>query len=331
MDVPAEPVTSAAPAAPDPYATPASLPAHLDFSERLPVAPAKPESFNPYASPVLVEGPSYQPSAEGGDFAIRPTRFTFSELMSITWQVFRTHIGMFTLLGAVLFGIFIAQQVVEFAIGLVGGDTNSPGVLIAIRFGAQVMNFLVQVATTLGGYCFCLRLLRTGRTSLSAFLGFTSFYWQGLLKDILVLIAGVGVAFVVMLPAIFVGVLGLNELVNPVFLICMLVLLCALAFLMLPVFVAGVFLVDKRLGATEALQESWRCSQGNRWPLFGALLVVGLLGGLFMICTLYLGMIVFLPYLSLLACVAYMLMAGQKEAISPIALGHYVTTPNGPY
>jgi len=48
---------------------------------------------------------------------------------------------------------------------------------------------------------------------------------------------------------------------------------------------AATFMVDQRLGPVDALKASWRRTSGSRWPLFGLMLLMGLIGfGLQLVC-----------------------------------------------
>ncbi len=290
-------------------------------------APRPTESFNPYATPAMPES-EYN---TGGQFApkveMRHTIISFDDLFSTTWSVFSTQMGPMALLGLVLFVLYIAQQGVGYVIGQMPMMGVDRGVALIAQLVFSFVQFLVQVATTLGGIGYCLKLLRTGRTDISAFMEFGPVYLWGLLKDFIVgLVAGL-IAVVCLIP-MFIGIAMQDQNLTILFLILGLVLMIVFVyFLGMAIFPASVFIMDRKLGPIDALSESMRYMSGNRLVLFLNVLVVALVGGLFSCCTLYLGLILFLPYFSLFTTVLYMLITGQRASISPAALGRYVATP----
>jgi uncharacterized membrane protein len=111
-------------------------------------------------------------------------------------------------------------------------------------------------------------------------------------------------------PIIAVGVLAL--LAN---------VILSWAYLGAPLYMFCVPLIlDRKLGAIEAMQDAWARGRGHSWGLFGALFVLGLinLGGV-LFC--FVGTLFTIPFTTLAHTAGYLLIAGRKRPLE---------SPDGP-
>ncbi|MGE3778358.1 MAG: hypothetical protein AB7F89_14320 [Pirellulaceae bacterium] len=89
-------------------------------------------------------------------------------------------------------------------------------------------------------------------------------------------------------------------------------------------------IADRQLGAMEALSQSRHYMQGNKLTAFLLFLITGILGGVFMCCTLYLGIILYLPFWNLLLGVVYLTVTGQPfQRGGPVVANPPTQTPFG--
>jgi hypothetical protein len=109
------------------------------------------------------------------------------------------------------------------------------------------------------------------------------------------------------LPGLAQGILSLNSTTNPLISACTIVLL----FLNL-IFGQCVYLiVDRKMKPIESFKMSATLMKGNKWTLFIVWLFSGLLGGLIVLCTCFLGSIFVGPFLFLMNIVVYLRLTGQ--------------------
>lgn len=280
------------------------------FADNLPpTSQVKPESYNPYAAPTILAH-DHGVQRENWSGELRHTQIDFSEVLSITWRVFSTNLGPMAMLGLLLFVVLVVQQGLNFATDLMDREVG-----IIAKLALALVQFIVQVVTTLGGYCYCLQLLRTGQTSFEAFMQFKPSFGSGLLKDFLIGVVMFGLVMLCLMPGITLASLQMQDIAPIAIIGGVILMVVIMIFITLSVITSGVFLVDRRMGAIEALRTSLEYSSGNRLVMFGVLVITGLLSGLFACCTLYFGMILVVPYFSLLTCVMYLLMTGQRQSI----------------
>jgi hypothetical protein len=241
--------------------------------------------------------------------------------VNTTWAIYKPNFGAMALLGLALFGIAIGQQVAGFVVNQVGAATGDLAVVIFIQLIWNLINLVIQVAVTLAGFKYCLALIHTGRTDFGEFGAIGEAFLPCLIKDFLVGLGVLAAAVVCFGPGFLTLPMREEGLTVIVFVGGGAVFLVGMIIAMLGVFIAGPLIADRGVGSIESLKMSWEFTTGNRGTLFGALFVVGLLGTLFSCCTLYVGFIFFLPYISLFTCVSYIMITGQRHTIAPGAFG----------
>ena len=79
----------------------------------------------------------------------------------------------------------------------------------------------------------------------------------------------------------------------------------------LKLFLSTMFLVDRNVPVMEAFSLSNRFMTGNKGTVFLSGIVVGLCGMTVVVCTCFLGILVFAPFASLYSAVTYLLITGQ--------------------
>ena len=146
------------------------------------------------------------------------------------------------------------------------------------RMGVSIVNTVIMLFFNLGMVRIFLNITRGQEADLSMLFGVGRFMLVAIAAQIL---AGI---------AMFAGFLC--------FIIPGIILALGLQFYL-------YVIVDKNMGPIQALQESWRLTDGHKMTLFFIGLVIGLLGLVLLCCTFGLGYLAFLPILSLTQAVIY--------------------------
>ena len=331
--VPGEP--SQAPRAPTPleyshpaisspaYSSPASPGAANPFADVGGSAPFKPasnasQSSNPYASSA-----TYTPEAAylsyGSLAGLRPSVIGFERVLASTWNVFIQNLGPCLLLGLMLVGVYIAQQVLAYAIGLTAGAMRQQEAILAANIANNLINFLIQTFVQLAVAAFSIELARDGRASADAFSKAGAVYGRGLAVSFLIALLAGGILFVCMIPGIIAALLQSPEGMMVAFVIGVPIGVVGLLVVTLHYYLSLYFLVDRRLGIIEAMSASGKFMHGNKLTVFGLMFVVGILGGIFVLVTCFIGAVAFYPFIAILASVIYLSATGQTIADRQIA------------
>jgi hypothetical protein len=280
---------------------------------------------NPYAASGFYEAPKLGEAQ--GAASLTHQRISFDDVFNTTWAVFQQHIGPLAIVGLFVFGIGAVQQVFGFAVKLSSAAIGNPIADVVSGLGLQLLNLCVQPIVLLGVIIPCLKLMRTGHTEPSDFMGFTRYYGTCLLKDFLVYVVMFGVAIIAIIPVIVLAVMQQPEAAVIVAIGVGVVLLVPMIWAALGIFLSTFFIADRGAGAIDSLKLSWDFMNGNRGVAFLLSLVVGLVGGLFACCTLGFGTIVLTPFICLMWTVIYLLATGQRSTMAPAALGPPAVPP----
>ena len=73
-------------------------------------------------------------------------------------------------------------------------------------------------------------------------------------------------------------------------------------------------MIDRDMGVIESLEASRTLMRGNKLTLFAVWLVCGIVGGLAVVLTCFLGAFFVVPFLSLMIPVVYLMASGQPMA-----------------
>jgi phage FluMu protein Com/uncharacterized membrane protein len=270
----ATPATGATPLAPPPLVNPPLV----NPLRSGPFAAAHSDPSNPYRSPQA--GAYLGPVGQTGE--IVPTRIDIGDVFGRTWKIYKANMGK--VIGVVVLAMLITY-VFSIGINLLIGGVKPAGRAGSV-LGFVVSSVLNQFfgAFIGGGEIFVLLKIARGEEAAVGEL-FTGGRW--------------------LLP-LFMGGLLVS-------------LMCFVGFLL--VIVPGIIValmysqfyflvVDRGLGIMDALRMSNEITRGNKMTLFAiwVLLILLMIPG---ILTCGVGMIFILPYMMLLATVAYLTMTGQ--------------------
>jgi phage FluMu protein Com len=321
------PASSAAAAAADLSAPPPkdlyAPPPHNPFSEAAAAQPKKPaqaESFNPYAAPAASQ--AYAQAARAGE--LQHSIIDLGEVLSVTWRIFTEEFGKCALIGLIYFAAMVGLMVVGGIFGALQGAVGpSLAANIAVQFANYATSFLVQTWLGLGMAAWAVRMARDRRGDVEAFFGVGRFYLRGLAAGLLLYVAiAAGAAVTVLLP---VGIAYAAGARDEQLLFAMIpgaiILLIVSMVVAYSIFLYLFFIVDRDAGVIDAFGQSVRYMRGNRLTTFALTLIVGILGGIFSVCTCYLGFILYMPFLMLMMAMIYLMATGQPHAGMQPAFG----------
>lgn len=310
-------------AAETPSTTP-HVPAFTPSTAPPPSAPYKaPDVSNPYAASGFYEP---APGIESGG-PLTHRQVSFDDVLQTTWKIFQQNIGPLAIVGVILFAVQMVKGVIGFGINL-ATTLIDPTLNAVASLMLNVADLFILPIVTLGATIPCIILLRSGKTMPGDVMKFTKYYFTELLK-VLVFVLMLIPLFAALGGGIAASVLMKQEILVVVVIILFVILyLVAITLLFANFMISTAFVVDRGAGPIESLKLSWQFMSGNRGMATLVVIVVGLVGGLFSCCTLGFGSVLLTPFLALLATVMYFLVTGQKESISPGALGPQF--PEGP-
>jgi hypothetical protein len=264
---------------------PDDLDALLDFEQAAPALPPSRES-NPYRAPQAAES---QAVTAGG--AIR--RVTYSEVLSATWQIFKSQgvalIGATLVSSLAFFGILIVLRVVlvGLASAIAALELGSVPVAVAL-VAAYLLGLYCAVVMLVMGYLrYCVLLVRGKSASLSTLFATTSL-GSGALVILVMLVAIVLGSILLVVPGIVASLL---------------------------LAVAPIALVDRECSGFEALKLSTRIMSANFLPGFLAMFSAGFGGNLLVGLTCGVGLLVVFPFQVVLMTVIYLRATGRRAAI----------------
>ncbi|MEX2187176.1 MAG: hypothetical protein WD875_10295 [Pirellulales bacterium] len=313
------------------------------FASAAPLPPfgdaAEPDSqgWNPYASP-NVGGQSATPASVAAA-GITPTRAELSRVFSTTWSIFNRRIGLCMALGIVAiivsFVMAIVAGVIQTAMGggiAAGmGPQGMRGRLGAIILSTVVTQLLMWAVSTwllMGIVRAFLCVARGEPASVGDVLSGGPYCVRGMLINLIFLISGI-VGYVLAAAAM----IAANGNIGA-FLAVLLVLFVVQFIVYLSVSQSHQLIVDRDLGAIDAIRTSSSIMSGNKLTLFLMMLVLIIAGvGLLVVLSIASGILAFalgetiavvlvscamllialgtMPYIWLLLAVFYLHVTGQ--------------------
>lgn len=243
------------------------------------------DSKNPFQAPTQYDSPQAGATA-GRTGPIVPTRIDLGEVLSTSWEIFKSQMGL-VIGGVVLTGVItqVVAQVLGFVGGLLANNAGDIGILFIVV--AQLVGTIFSYYMTLGQTIFLVNIARGAPANI-----------QDIFMGGPYLLRFLGAAILMGIGAM----IGFLLLIIP-------------GIIILLMFGQFVFLiVDKDMGIMDSLTTSKDITTGNKLTIF-ALGFVSLgivLLGLLALC---IGVIVAGPFVSLIFAVAYLRMAGQRTAI----------------
>jgi hypothetical protein len=283
-------VPTPAPEAAGPGGAPPPPPGDNPFVPGVPpVLP--PESGNPYQSPSPFAAP--RPNVPPG--AIVPGRLDFSEVLGRTWNILKTDWGNCLV-------VVVIALALNFAVNMASGFLPIVGAIIGIVF---------QTWIQIGQALFFLKKARGQDAQIGDLFQGGPYLLKTLGAGILVGLICLGIVVVCVVPLLLVG-LAVDENAAPLFavgggLIAIVPIYCVA--LMTSQF--SYLILDRNAGVIESLTMSRDLMVGNKLMLFAIWLVTGVAGGLIVLLTCFLGILLVAPYCAMMTAVIYLLVTGQ--------------------
>ena len=283
-------------------------------------------SDNPYASP-SAPASSYT-IAKVAKTEPRHTLVTLDDLLNHTWTIFTSQIGPLILLGLIPFGISIAQQLISMIANVAAQATGEQAIVIVVQITFGILGFVIQTWLSVGMVVYMSNFLRSGQPNLRDLLDCGRYFFRVILANIVMGFLMLGLLLIFAVPALLVVLIqGPNNVgreplpIVVVSVICVLLFLCVWFWVIVRFLLVHYFLIDRDQGIFQAFGSSSAFMRGNIGVAFLAMLVVGMVGFIFLICTCGLGQLVYVPYLSLFLGVLYMTATGQATFDRPATFG----------
>lgn len=166
--------------------------------------------------------------------------FTIGDALSNAWRITKSNFLF-------LVGVVVILFVIQFALGWIGEYFSREVAWLGAVF--SIITLLIQVLLNVGAIAIVLKLVDGVQPKFTELFTTTKPYLQFVFVTILMSII-VGVGFILLIiPGIMLAI-GLQF--------------------------ATYLVVDKGMGAVEALKESWEITKGMKWKLFGFALVIWL-------------------------------------------------------
>jgi len=270
--------------------------------------PAQQDPINPYSSPATM-APASKPEAAPAE--LQHSRIEFDDTLRTSWAFFMENLKPLALFGAVVFGISVGMQIVGQAGGVAVQAANEPALFVVFTTLNTIIGILVQTFVSLGTVIYMLKMVRTREAKINDLFAAGPYLVKGILLYLLLALVFGGIVLVCIGPGLATipleepGITGAAIVVGAVIAIPLVITL-ALRFTL-----CWFFLVDRSAGVMESLTLSGQYMQGNKLTAFLIFLVVGVLGGIFFLCTCCFGQIFYIPYGGILASMIYLTCTGQ--------------------
>ncbi len=282
-----------------------------------PKKPVESGAFNPYAAPKAYE--QLAPVAQGGE--LNHQVINMGDVLNVSWGIFTAELGQCAIVGLIFIAVNIGLSVVGGLLGGIGqvvaGD--SVGIIIGAQVVNQTINFVGQTWLWLGLAAWALKMLRTRNGTINDMFSVGPFFLRGLGAGLLIyLVMGLAGGVLIGIPVGIGAAMESEEVMliggiagGAIFLIIAILVFYAIA-------LYAYFIIDRNASVMESFQLSAEFTRGNRLTMFAIYLVLGLAGGLFTVCTCYLGAVLFIPYMALAMALIYLMATGQAYAPPPL-------------
>jgi uncharacterized membrane protein len=270
--------------------------------------PADPD--NPFASPSYTGESVAAVEYVAGELA--HARITFEGVLDRTRVVYTQHFGPCLLVGLILVGIAVVGYaifagVIVSAVGMAALAQPRPQVFLLLN----PFVFLVAIGAVLvGTWIQCglvklfTRMARGEQPDIADMFSGGPYFLRALGVTGILVAINIGISLGMAIPQMLIP--------SPA-----IAFLCSLTgnivnyIISLYLFLAIYLIVDRDSGVNDSLQESIRFMEGNKFTAFLLHLVVGLVGGIAMLCTCGLGAIFVMPFIMLVNAVIYVTATGQ--------------------
>lgn len=247
----------------------------------------------------------------------RPHKLTLDEMFNRTWIIFTNRLGILVLFALLMMGlngvVSVGTMVINFSTQMAAQLTNEIWIMFVGQGVTQIISFVFQSWVQAGAMIYMLKMARYGQVSFNEVFRGLPFLWRSLLFTLLILLVVYGI------PGLLAtgGFVALAQQAEPAWIIAgfapaVVIGLPLITWLMLSWYLTIAFIVDRDMKLNEAIRQSHRFMRGNRFMVFVAGAVVGVLAVLLLIITCFLpGMLFVIPYAMLFSCVVYLLATGQ--------------------
>jgi len=281
------------------------------------------QASSPWSQGVDTANPFQSPQSQvflrqrttAGPPRLQPTPIDISDLISLATTIFSENLGksiaVVFLPALMFFGVELVciflSSVMERMAGPIGTVLSFPVWITLLAFGILL-------------YCSAVKrfvkLVHGEPTGFNDFFSGRQHMLSFILATILFVLMLVGVVLAVAIPFYAVGYIAslvywpLAIIVGVIGVICYVVAI----FITFAKFTHYHYIIiDHKMGAIEALQQSWRLASQNTLTTVLVILLQALAMPLAILCTLYIGSIFVLPFVAILHAVMYMAMSGQFE------------------
>lgn len=182
-----------------------------------------------------------------------------------------------------------------------------------------LVGFIVGPPLAAGGAIICLAQLKGKPWTFGD--SFSGFQWFGALFGWVLIQAGIslGVVLVCLLPALLVAIIASVAESGALGTVAILLLVVggvaatiALLYIGIRASMFGMqLIVDRGMGAVEAIKANWELSKGHFWGLLGMSLLIGLIAGAGSLACGF-GMLFTMPFAMLMQNAGYLLIAGSR-------------------
>lgn len=278
-------------------------------------------NINPYSAPLAYEAP--HATVASGVGPIVKTKIDLGDVLGRSWRLYQNQMGMciaaVLICGILNFGASLVLGQVSNATTLAAQAAGlDQGLVLALNFASvvlvQIVLFAIQTWLQIGQTIVLLKIARGQHADLSEVFKGGRFLLPGLGAGLLLALISIGITVPCLLPAglaylatqnqdVTMAALGLGVIVAVIATIVVTLMFCQY----LPL------IVDRNLGAIDALRTSREITVGNKLTLFLMFLVLGVvnLAGALACCV---GLVFTAPYTALTMVMAYLLMTGQAVA-----------------
>lgn len=288
---------------------------------------------NPYASPASMSVGETGPRAPVGGLEVLdpPGRVNVGGPIQLAFEILKKDFGMIFVAGLVYYAVIMGmsflfqmiQSVIQFAtMGTMESQGPTDG-MEAMMASAPLLGFMVfsNIVQQVIGIYLGLGLARVGMeviegkpVRIGGLFGEGRKLIGAIIGSILLGLMVIALPVLAVIPAIFFGVGGNEEMMIVLLVLAGLLAIFPGIYLAIRFGYFQVIMVDQEMGVMDALRESSRITRGNKWALFalGVVLVLITVAGILALCV---GLIFTAPLTTLAGFVAYKWMVHGPEPL----------------
>ncbi|MHC5541484.1 hypothetical protein ACYOEI_24960 [Singulisphaera rosea] len=271
------------------------------------------DRINPYAPPKAdFDDRPLQFLPEGGAYV----RFEIGEILTRTFEIFTQnvklclgtlsfHLALTIVLGG--FGLFLYRLLMQ------SGQEN---LAVFAVIGIAIFYIIAEIGLVMGMLHVLLKLAKGQTTHIVEVLGGGQYFWRAVGATILLQLCMIGVSFILVLPVGIAGVLLGEQKILMVVVVILTYLALFLASIYMNARLGQAFfcIIDRKVGPLTALKTSAELTRGRTGTIFLIWLLTTLMNTAgTMAC--YLGLLVTLPFSTLMLAVTYVALTGATDEL----------------